>query len=213
MKVWIDQCTKKVFNIDITSQETMEEREGKYFKTRSEWRRWLQRNHDKRDEVLLIYYKKHTGKPSVTHAEAVEEALCFGWIDSRVNRLDDERYMQRYTPRNPKSVWSKINKDAAERMIKAGKMTPAGLEKINEAKKDGRWAKAYTSRKRMRMPRDMKAALMRNKKAWTNFNNFAKSYQNMYIGWVDSAKRYETRKKRIKEVVKRSALNKKSGIM
>jgi uncharacterized protein YdeI (YjbR/CyaY-like superfamily) len=191
----------------------MEDAAGRYFRNRSEWRKWLQRNHDKKDEIWLVYYKKHTGKPSVTHAEAVEEALCFGWIDSRVNRLDDERYRQKYTPRKPKSVWSKINKDAAERMIREGKMMSAGIEKINEAKKDGRWAKAYTSRKRMRMPRDLKAALQRNKKAQKNFSNFAKSYQNMYIGWVTSAKRKETREKRIREVVKRSAMNKKSGML
>jgi uncharacterized protein YdeI (YjbR/CyaY-like superfamily) len=187
--------------------------EGRHCRNRSEWRKWLQRNHDKKDEIWLVYYKKHTGKPSVTHAEAVEEALCFGWIDSRVNRLDEERYRQKYTPRKSKSVWSKINKDAAERLIREGKMTPAGMEKINEAKKDGRWAKAYTSRKRMRMPSDLKKALTSNKKAWKNFSNFAKSYQNMYIGWVTSAKMRETREKRIREVVKRSAQNKKSGIM
>lgn len=213
MGVGEGESQKKAFNIDTTSQKTMKEAGGKYFRNRSQWRRWLQRNHDVKDEVLLIYYKKHTGKSSVTHAEAVEEALCFGWIDSRVNRLDDERYMQRYTPRKRRSVWSKINKDAAERMIREGKMTPAGMKKIIEAKKDGRWAKAYTSRKRMRMPSDLKKALTSNKKAWKNFSNFANSYKNMYIGWVTSAKRKETREKRIREVVKRSAMNKKSGIM
>jgi uncharacterized protein YdeI (YjbR/CyaY-like superfamily) len=186
---------------------------AKYFKSRHLWRKWLEKNHGKKKEVWLVYFKKHTGKPSVSHAEAVEEALCFGWIDSRVNRIDEERFVQKYTPRKPKSLWSLINKRAAERMIAEGKMTSAGMKEIEKAKKDGRWSRAYTSRKRMRMPQDLRKALMSNKMAWKNFSNFANSYQNMYIGWVMDAKRDETRLKRIKEVVKRSARNKKSGML
>jgi len=204
---------RKSFNILMPWKRSMELPKPKYFRNRRLWRKWLEKNHNKKNEVWLVYYKKHTGKPSISHKEGVEEALCFGWIDSRVKRIDEERFMQRYTPRKPKSVWSLINKKAAERMIKQGKMTPAGLKKIEEAKKNGRWSRAYTSKKRMSMPQDLKSALMKNKKAQKNFSNFAKSYQNMYIGWVMSAKRDETRKKRIREVVKRSAMNKKSGIM
>lgn len=181
------------------------------FKDRNEFRKWLTKNHDKAEETWLLYYKKHTGKPSVTHEEAVEEALCFGWIDSMVRRIDDERYMQKYTPRKPKSVWSEINKKAALNMINKKKMTKAGLKKIDEAKKNGKWQAAYTSKRKERIPSYLKNALMKNKKAWKNFQNFANTYQNMYIGWVKEAKREETKERRIKEVVKRSVKNIKAG--
>jgi uncharacterized protein YdeI (YjbR/CyaY-like superfamily) len=185
---------------------------AKLFMNRNDWRKWLEINHSKEDGLWLIHYKKKSNKKSVRHPDAVEEALCFGWIDSKLKRIDDERYILRYTPRKPKSVWSKINKDAAEKMIKLGKMTDAGLEKINIAKKQGLWDTAYTNLKRDRLPSDLKKALFKNKTAWNNFNNFANSYRNMYIGWVNGAKTDITRIKRIKEVVKRSSENKKPGI-
>ena len=162
--------------------------------------------------IWLIYYKKHVNKQSILYEEAVEEAICFGWIDSQVNRIDDKRFMQKYTPRKPGSVWSMINKERAQRMIKKGSMTSAGSESIAQAKKSGWWQKAYTSRKKLSIPEELKKTLQKNKKAWENFTNFANTYQNMYIGWVLDAKREETRKRRIKDVVKRSALNKKAGI-
>jgi uncharacterized protein YdeI (YjbR/CyaY-like superfamily) len=117
----------------------------------------------------------------------------------------------RYTPRKGKSVWSKINKDAAEKMIKLGKMTEAGLEKIKIAKKQGLWNSAYTNLKKDRLPSDLKAALLKNNEAWKNFNNFANSYRNTYIGWVKNSKSNDTRKRRINKVVKRSFENKKPG--
>jgi len=160
----------------------------------------------------MPYYKKKSDKKSVNHFDAVEEALCFGWIDSKLKRIDEERFILRYTPRKGKSVWSKINRDAAEKMIMLGKMTGAGLKKINLAKKQGLWDSAYTNLKKDRLPSDLKKALLENKEAWNNFRNFANSYRNTYIGWVKSAKTDETRKKRIREVVKRSITNKKPGI-
>ena len=184
-----------------------------YFKNRKEWRKWLKDNHRKEKEIWLVYYKKHTGKPSVSHEEAVEEALCFGWIDSRVNSIDKERFKQKYTPRKENSVWSLINKRAAEKMIREGKMTKAGLEKIKEAKENGKWSDAYTSKIGDPLPAYLKKALMKNKIAWQNFKNFANSYRNMYIGWVTGAKTKETREKRIREVVKRAEQNKKLIIM
>lgn len=184
-----------------------------YFKNRQEWRKWLEKNHDKEGEIWLVYYKKHTGKLSVTHEEAVEEALCFGWIDSKVRSIDGEKFMQKYTPRKPNSVWSEINKKAAEKMIREGKITKSGLIKIEEAKKNGMWEAAYTSKRKLPIPQDLKNALMKNKKAWDNFNKFANTYQNMYIGWVTGAKREETRKRRIKEIVKLVEQNKKPGIV
>jgi uncharacterized protein YdeI (YjbR/CyaY-like superfamily) len=192
--------------------EFLELSEAKLFKNREEWRDWLEKNHLKEKEIWLIHYKKKSNKQSVNHFEAVEEALCFGWIDSKLKRVDEERYILRYTPRKGKSVWSKINKDAAEKMIKLGKMTDSGLEKIKLAKKQGLWDAAYTNLKKDRLPSDLKKALLENKIALKNFNNFANSYRNSYIGWVKNAKTDETRKRRIKEVVKRSIINKKPVI-
>jgi len=183
-----------------------------YFKNRNEWRTWLEINHKDLEEVWLIHYKKSTGKKGINHFDAVEEALCFGWIDSKLKKIDEERFILRYSPRKSKSVWSKINKEKAEELIASGKMTQAGLDKIEEAKRNGMWYSAYTNIVKERIPSDLKQALIRNNKAWNNFQHFANSYRNMYIGWVKSAKTEETRKRRIDEVVKRSLQNKKPGI-
>lgn len=179
------------------------------FKDRTTWRSWLEGNHSDRDEVWVFHFKKGSSKKGLTHEEAVEEALCFGWIDSRLVRVDEEKYALRYTPRKPDSVWSKINKEKADRMIRAGKMTSAGLAKIEEAKRSGSWQKAYTNIKRDRIPTDLKKALQMDERAWSNFQNFANSYTNMYIGWVTSSKTNETRRKRIAKVVEQSINNKK----
>jgi uncharacterized protein YdeI (YjbR/CyaY-like superfamily) len=123
--------------------------------------------------------------------------------------VDQEKYALRYTPRKPGSVWSKINKEKAEVMIQQGKMTDAGLLKIEEAKKSGLWQKAYTNTESNIVPKDLEDALRKNKKTWQNFNGFAFSYRNMYIGWVSSAKTAQTRRKRIDLVVNQSLENKK----
>jgi len=102
----------------------------KHFKSRTEFRKWLEKNHDKQKELWILFYKVHTNKKSLRYAEAVEESLCFGWIDGIVKRIDDEKHAQRYTPRNPKSIWSKVNKERAKRMIDAGKMTDAPVEVV-----------------------------------------------------------------------------------
>jgi len=185
---------------------------ARLFKNRGEWRKWLEKNHSTKDGLWLIHYKKKSNKKSVSHPHAVEEALCFGWIDSKLKRIDEERYILRYTPRKGKSVWSKINKDTAEKLISLGKMTEAGLEKIKIAKKQGLWNSAYTNLKKDRLPSDLKEALIKNRDAWKNFNNFANSYRNSYISWIKGAKSDITRKKRIDEVVKKSIENKKPGV-
>jgi uncharacterized protein YdeI (YjbR/CyaY-like superfamily) len=182
-----------------------------FFKNRDEWRTWLEKNHRTSNEVWLIHYKKSSGKKSLNHFDAVEEAICFGWIDSKLKKIDEERFILRYSSRKSKSVWSKINKETAKKMISLGKMTKAGFEKIEEAKKQGFWDTAYTNLIKEKLPPDLKNDLLVNKKAWNNFQNFANSYRNMYIGWVKNAKTERTRKKRISEVVKRSIDNKKSG--
>jgi uncharacterized protein YdeI (YjbR/CyaY-like superfamily) len=183
-----------------------------FFKNRDEWRNWLEKNHRAINEIWLIHYKKSSGKKGLNHFDAVEEAICFGWIDGKLKKIDEERFILRYSPRKSKSVWSKINKENAEKMISLGKMTQAGFAKIEEAKKQGFWDNAYTNLVKERLPSDLKNALIVNKKAWNNFQQFANSYRNMYIGWVKNAKTEETRKKRISEVVKKSLENKKTVI-
>jgi len=183
-----------------------------YFKNREDWRSWLKKNHKTVKEIWLIHYKKQSGKISLNHVDAVEEALCFGWIDSILKKIDEERFILKYSPRKTKSVWSKINKEKAELLISSGKMTQTGLDKIEEAKRHGLWDNAYTNRVKERIPTDLKQALVANNKAWDNFQHFANSYRNMYIGWVKGAKTEETKKRRIDEVVKRASQNKKPGI-
>ena len=183
-----------------------------FFKNRIQWRKWLEQNHDQASEALVIHYRKDSGKKGLNHLEAVEEALCFGWIDSILRRMDNERFVLKYTPRKANSVWSKVNKEKAEQLIKAGLMTTAGIVKIEEAKKNGNWDNAYTSLIKDTLPADLKQALLKNKKAWYNFQKFATTYRNMYTGWLDSAKTDATRQKRIEEILYRSKRNIKPGI-
>jgi uncharacterized protein YdeI (YjbR/CyaY-like superfamily) len=180
-----------------------------FFKDREEWRTWLEKNHHKESPVWLVFFKKESGKKGITLEEAVEEAICFGWIDGKLKRVDDERFILRFSRRKANSVWSKINKERAEKLIKSGRMTPAGLAKIEEAKKTGMWDSAYTNKTKDAIPLDLKEALMKDNKAWNNFQNFANSYRNMYIGWVNNAKTAETRAKRIEKIVNQSAQNKR----
>ena len=117
----------------------MKEENPLFMKSIDEWRTWLNKNHDKANEIWLTFYKKHTGRECLSLSDSVDEAICFGWIDSTTKRIDEERYIHKFTPRKPKSIWSKINKNKALRMIKKERMTEAGLVKINEAKKNGFW--------------------------------------------------------------------------
>jgi uncharacterized protein YdeI (YjbR/CyaY-like superfamily) len=182
------------------------------FNDRNGWCSWLEKNHRNTKEVWLLHYKKQSKKQTLKHIDAVEEALCFGWIDSKLKKIDEDRFILKYTPRKPKSPWSKINKEKAEAMILSGKMRQAGLEKIEEAKKHGLWDTAYTNKVKERIPLDLKKALLADNTAWDNFQHFANSYRNMYCGWVKSAKTNETRKRRIAQVVERSRNNKKPGM-
>ena len=192
----------------------MEITNPKHFKNRNEFRKWLEKNHDKQKELWILFYKVHTKKKSLRYSEAVEESLCFGWIDGILKRIDDEKHAQRYTPRNPKSIWSKVNKERAERMIEAGQMTDAGLVKIREAKKSGWWENAYTTTRRdYEMSPEMKKVLMSDTEAWKNFQNLGRSYQNTYVFFVNYAKHEETKKKRIQIVLERAKKNLPPGIM
>lgn len=184
-----------------------------YCKNQDEWRTWLEKNHNIIKEIWLVYYKKHTKKPTVLYNEAVEEALCFGWIDSIIKSIDEETYMQKYTPRNDKSMWSLVNKKRVEKLIQEKKMTKAGLEKIEAAKKNGKWEKTNTPKDKLIMPENLFLALLKNPTALSNFENFSPSNRQIYIGWILSAKREETIQKRIDIVVQRSENNEKPGMM
>jgi len=163
----------------------------------------------------MIYFKKESGKPRVSYNQAVEEALCFGWIDSLPRKLDNERAMLKFTPRKPKSVWSDINKARVEKLIAQKWMTAAGLAKIEQAKKDGSWNILNASNfhtDNNTFPDDLQKALSKNKKAFENFNAFPSGYRRQFLFWIDSAKKPETRTARIRQTVLMAVANKKPGI-
>ncbi len=178
---------------------------------REEWRAWLEKNFETETAVWLIYYKKHTGKPTISYDAAVEEALCFGWIDSTVRRIDDERYMQRFTPRKDTSNWSEPNKKRIAKLIKEGRMTAAGFAKMSAEVTTGK-SEPRPPRQDAEMPDYFARALKANKTARENFNRLAPSYQRQYIGWIKIAKRPETRARRVTEAIELLSLGKKLGI-
>jgi len=169
-------------------------------KSRAEWRKWLEENQARKEGVWLISYKKDTGKPRFDYDESVEEALCFGWIDSKPAKLDEERSMLWFAPRKAKTNWSKLNKDRVEKMIKAGLMAPAGLAKVEAAKKDGSW-NALDGVEALEIPPDLAKAFSKNKKAKEYFDAFPRSVKRGILEWILNAKRPETRAKRIEETV------------
>ena len=179
-----------------------------YARDRKEWRKWLKKNYATSQGIWLIYYKKCADKTCVSYDEAVEEALSFGWIDSKVNKLDDERYMQVFTPRKPKSIWSKLNKQRVKKLIEQGLMTSAGLEKIEAAKEDGSWY-FLDDINNLVIPEDLGDALNGNPPAKANFEVFSDSIKKQILFWIKSAKRPETRIKRIEKVVISAAENKR----
>lgn len=175
------------------------------------WRRWLERNHDTSDGVWLILRKKGVDIQGVTYEEALDEALCLGWIDSRLERIDDEIHRQRFTPRRRGSIWSKANVKRVERLTAEGRMRDAGLRRVRDAKENGRWAEAYESRiPSHRMPKDLKDALDADPRARKNFSALAESYRRNYIAWVVGAKTETTRGKRITKVVELAVKGQKS---
>lgn len=178
-------------------------------KDRTDWRRWLENNHDRPSGVWLIFYRKASGKRSFTYEEAVEEALCFGWIDGQANRLDEESYRQRFSHRKKGSTWARSNKDRVARLIEQGRMTPAGMAPIEEAKKDGSWSR-YDDVESMVIPTDLARALDESIDGRSRFEGFSDSVKKQLLFQLASAKRPETRKKRIADIV-RLASEGKSG--
>jgi uncharacterized protein YdeI (YjbR/CyaY-like superfamily) len=181
-----------------------------YARDQKVFRAWLKKHHATSPGIWLVYYKKGSGKASVTYREALDEALCFGWIDSRVNAIDDERYRQIFTPRRPKSVWSKINKGHIERLIAEGRMMPAGQAAIDAAKADGSWH-SLDDIEDLAPPPEFARALRRNKLASARFEAMSPASRKLFIGWVATAKRDETRQKRIAESVQHIAAGTRPG--
>jgi uncharacterized protein YdeI (YjbR/CyaY-like superfamily) len=183
-----------------------------YVTNRDEWREWLYENHATKAGIWLVFYKKETSMPTIAYEAAVEEALCFGWIDSIIKKIDAARYARKFTSRTDKSKWSQLNKKRADKMIKQGKMTRIGLAKIKEAKKTGLWAKDPRPQILLDVPPVFAKALARNKKAKENFGKLAPSYRKHYIGWITVAKRLETKKRRIDESIALLEKGKKLGL-
>ena len=181
------------------------------FKGRDDWRAWLVENHATAQEMWLVFYKKHLGKPGLTYLEALEEALCFGWIDGILKRIDEEKHTIRFSPRRKNSIWSEQNKKRIGRLIKEGRMAEAGLAKVRDAKANGQWEKAAMREDVTVVPPELTAALAENAKARSNFEKLAPSYRRQFIYWVGIARHHETRRKRVAEVVRLLTRNERLG--
>lgn len=174
--------------------------------TAEEWRGWLERNHDGAGGVWLVSWKRATGKPFVAYGDAVDEALCFGWIDSRVNALDDERAMRLFTPRNPKSPWSRINKDKVARLMREGRLAEAGARTVAAAQSNGSWT-LYDEIEGLVIPPDLASALADDATAGARFAHFPASSKKNILWWIKSARKTETRAARIAKTVELAAEN------
>lgn len=185
-----------------------------YVNDRKTWRAWLEKHHQTVSEIWLIYYKKGSGRPRIPYEDAVEEALCFGWIDSLVKRLDEARYLQKFTPRRASSNWSQSNLRRARKLVREGRMTEAGLACARAALRAGTAAPAPkpmpTTKSRTTLPPEFRTALQARPAAWKNFRAFAPGYQRNYIHWITTAKREATRTRRIAEAVRLAAQNVKA---
>jgi uncharacterized protein YdeI (YjbR/CyaY-like superfamily) len=181
-----------------------------YAKSRKSWRSWLLKNSDAAESVWLIIYKKESTTPSVYYAEAVEEALCFGWIDSLANKRDDESYYQFFSKRKPKSNWSKLNKLRVATLIEQNLMMPSGLRMVELAKSTGTWTRLEEVDE-MILPEDLIGAFNKNKTALAHWNTFSDSSKRGILQWLLSAKKEETRQKRVREIVERAAMGMKAN--
>jgi uncharacterized protein YdeI (YjbR/CyaY-like superfamily) len=171
------------------------------FTSKKKWENWLAKQHSKSTGIWLKLAKRGSEIPSVTYDEALEVALCYGWIDGQKKGFDDKYWLQKFTPRGPKSIWSKINTLKAEKLIKSGEMKPAGLKAIQAAKQDGRWDAAYESQKNISVPDDFRAALDENSKAKAFFATLNSVNRYAILFRIHNAKRAETRARRIRQFV------------
>jgi uncharacterized protein YdeI (YjbR/CyaY-like superfamily) len=172
-----------------------------YFRAPANFRKWLEKNHAKKAELWVGFYKKGSGKPGITWPESVDQALCFGWIDGQKLPGDDQSWLQKFTPRRPGSGWSKRNTDHAQRLIESGEMTAAGLREIVAAKADGRWESAYDAFGSATVPEDFLTELARNRKAHTFFKTLNKTNLFSIVYRLQTAKKPETREKRKQTII------------
>jgi uncharacterized protein YdeI (YjbR/CyaY-like superfamily) len=172
-----------------------------FFADRNELHSWLQKNHSRSKGIWLIYFKKHTGKPTVSYDEAVEEALCFGWIDSTVKKLDEERYMQKFTPRKDDSNWSELNRKRVEKLIRNKKMDFSGLEKIRIAKQNGKWKEVELSKKEFVLTEEIIQLIKIKPKAYQFYQSLSPALTRQYTAWIMSAAKPETRIRRANKLI------------
>jgi uncharacterized protein YdeI (YjbR/CyaY-like superfamily) len=184
-----------------------------YFATRDEWRRWLDENHSASEGIWLIYYKKSSGKPRIPYAEAVDEALCFGWIDGKIMRVSDDYYKQWFTPRRKGSRWSKFNIEKVRKLIGEGRMMEMGMKAYKEVLNHPDRIYDSKPQENLEIPSDLQEELKKNGKAWDNFIRFPVSVQQLCIRWINSSKRTETRLRRINRIKDQSADNIRPGMM
>jgi uncharacterized protein YdeI (YjbR/CyaY-like superfamily) len=189
---------------------TISEADTFFAADRAAWRRWLAAHHGSATQVWLLLHKKRVGEPSVTYDEAVEEALCWGWIDGLTNRWDERSYAVRFSPRKPGSVWSESNVARVERMIAEGRMTPAGQALVDEAKRRGTWMAAASGRLEVTPP-DLEEALAADPATAARWRAWAPTHRRQYTYWILDAKRPETRSRRVAEVARRVAAGLKPG--
>jgi uncharacterized protein YdeI (YjbR/CyaY-like superfamily) len=167
-----------------------------YPKTNQAWRKWLEKNHITETSVWFIFYKKSSNQPTVKYSDAVDTALCYGWIDSKQMPIDEEKYMQFFGKRKSKSVWSKVNKAKVERLIEEGKMAKSGFESIEIAKQNGSWT-ILDDAENLVIPKELETAFAKYKNAKTNFLNLSRSDKRNILQWLTLAKRPETIQKRV----------------
>lgn len=176
-------------------------------KTADEWRQWLMEHHESATDVWLVFHKRHTGKTSITYDDALDEALCFGWVDSLIKRLDEDKYARKFTPRSPNSKWSDINRKRYAQLKASSRMMPSGLKRPPTER---RYApRPVLSR---RMPAYIRAALAKNPAARTHFEKLAPSHRRRYIGWIDLAKQQGTKLRRLREALQLLAAGRKLGL-
>ncbi|MBN2320496.1 MAG: YdeI/OmpD-associated family protein [Acidobacteria bacterium] len=172
-----------------------------HVETRNKWRRWLAKNHDRSAGIWLVFYRKHSSVPTLQYDDAVEEALCFGWIDSIIRKRNGDSHLRKFTPRKPASRWSQLNKRRVEKLIQQGLMTENGMAKVRQARASGLWDKPDRPPVSMEIPREFEAALAKNGAARRFFDRLAPSYRRQFVGWIAVAKRQETKERRIRESI------------
>ena len=185
-----------------STQKTLNDMPVILFKRQKDWAAWLDKNHVKSSGIWLRLAKKTSDLKSVSYAEAVEAALCYGWIDGQAKSWDESSWVQKFSPRGPRSIWSKINRAKAEELIKSGRMKPAGLQAIEQAKKSGQWGAAYDSHRTATVPDDFQTALDKNAQAQAFFNTLDSGNRYAILFRLQTAKKAETRARRIEQFIR-----------